>query len=74
MMFPAMQENGPGDIPISSLFLAEGDRKISTAVMSCTFSFSHFKVSTISLNIARTIGSDRLPFAFVWATDTLASG
>lgn len=73
MMLPAIQENGPGDIPMRSRFLAVGVLKISMGLIANPFSFSHLSVSTISLKMAMTIGSERLPLAFVCATDKRAS-
>lgn len=72
-MFPAMQEKGPGHIPISSRFRVDALLNISNGLIEGPFSFSHFKVSTISLNTGAAIGSETSPCEFVCATDKRAS-
>ena len=72
MMFPAMQLNGPGLIPINTRFLETLSLAICTSD-SVLFSFSQDKVSTISLYTVTTTGSVKSPLAFAWATDSRAS-
>lgn len=72
MMLPAIQENGPGDIPINILFRATGVLISSFGLMVLPCFFSQFRVSRISLYTAKETGSLWLPFEFVWATTSRA--